>query len=699
MSERQRAKGSARTAQEAPAGAAGSQPEARLRGEIAYHARVRAAIAAMRRSAVDVVDDFHADFEEGKKNRFADDAGPDHHLGVAMAHYRLTRLEGLTDQDVPLFFGRVWLDSGEDYYLGRRHVRDESDTSLPLVVDWRAPIARLYYQASPHVRLDVAQRRRFGFRGSTITGFEDEDLRLGQEFVSDILTTEIERPRTGPMRDIVATIQPEQDVLIRRDADTSLCVQGAPGTGKTAVGLHRAAWLLYTFPRKLANTGLLVIGPNDSFLGYIASVLPTLGEGSVRQTTVDRLIGSGNARTPEAAEVTALKHDARLAQVCERAVWGHLGRVEEDIAVTHTGGTWTLSVAEIDRLVLHARGRTRGWQDGRKAFESAVLNAIARQYEVRTLQQADSRWRADLKRHPVVEPLLTGLWPQLTAKQVLRRLYVEDDFRTKVCSDVLTPDEMSLLARRTGPLKLSDTDMVLLDELQTAIRPLTSAQQFGHVVVDEAQDLSPMQCRAIARRTAQGSLTVLGDLAQGTTPWAAREWTTQMQHLGHPDAEYTEMTTGYRVPGAILAVANRLLRHLDVSVSPARSLRADGTVDVIAADDVVTATADAVEKALVGEGMVGVIAPDGLIDDLHSALPVSDRVELVAAKLAKGLEFDHVVVVEPASFASVPPPGADPSGRTWLRHLYVALTRAVSALTIVTSQPLPPELNESADSD
>jgi DNA helicase IV len=379
-----------------------------LADEVAYTERVRAALGEMRRSAAEVVADFHADFEEGKKNRFADDAGRDHHLGVAMAGYRLARLDGLADQDAPPFFGRLWLDSGEDYHLGRRHVRDEADRALPLVVDWRAPVARLYYQSSPHRRLDVSRRRRFGFRGSTLTGFEDEDLRLGTDVASEILTTEIERPRTGPMRDIVATIQPEQDELIRRDADTSLCVQGAPGTGKTAVGLHRAAWLLYTFPRRLSGNGMLVLGPNDGFLRYIASVLPTLGEGSVRQTTVDRLLGSDGARLSESPAIAEVKHDARMATVCERAVWSHLGRATDDLVVTLAGGTWTLTAADIGRLVQQARSRTRGWHEGRKALESSVVKAVARQYEVRTLREVDTRWRTSSRATRASRPCSTG---------------------------------------------------------------------------------------------------------------------------------------------------------------------------------------------------------------------------------------------------------------------------------------------------
>lgn len=292
-----------------------------------------------------------------------------------------------------------------------------------------------------------------------------------------------------------------------------------------------------------------------------------------------------------------------------------------------------------------------------------------------------------------VRTFLDRLWPQLTAKHVLRRLYADADFRAEACSGVLTAREADLLGRGAGPLKPSAADMVLLDELVARIRPLPPERLLGHVVVDEAQDLSPMQCRAIARRTPDGALTVLGDLAQGTTPWAATEWPVQMQHLGRPGAEFTEMTTGYRVPAVILSVANRLLRHLEVSVSPARSLRSDGAVEILEVSDVAAGTADAVEKALVGDGMVGVIAPDWLIADLRPTVPVGDRVQLVAASLAKGLEFDHVVVVEPAGFASVPShSGAGSDDRTWLRLLYIALTRAVSALTIVTTLPLPREL-------
>ncbi|MFZ5847289.1 MAG: HelD family protein [Actinomycetota bacterium] len=663
-----------------------------LRAEIEHHDRVREAMAAMRHTTVGLLGAFERDFVEGKQNRYADDAGPDHNMGFAMARHSDERLDDLADRDNPLFFGRLWLDSGDDYHLGRRHVRDESDRSIPLVVDWRAAIAERYYRASVHQRRSVAKRRRFGFHGGTLTGFEDEDLRLGEDFASEFLTSEIERPRTGPMRDIVATIQPEQDELIRREADTTLCVQGAPGTGKTAVGLHRAAWLLYSYPGKLTRRGMLVIGPNQGFLRYIAGVLPTLGETSVWQVTVDKLTGAAEAAGPVSRDVALIKHDARMVEVCQRAIWSQVGQAEDKLMITHAGARAYLDVEQLNDAVRRARETNRTWDAGRKSLERAVVQGLTRQLEASLMRAADTKWAQDIKRKPPVKEFLDAVWPRLSAKQVLRKLYNDETFRTSVCSELLTPGETDLLAR-TGALKPSAADVLLLDELQAHLKPPTSTQTYGHIVVDEAQDLSPMQCRAIARRCPSGSLTVLGDLAQGTTPWAAADWQTQMRHLGRGDVEYTELTTGFRVPGVIIDLANRLLPQLGVSVSPARSLRSDGSLRFHDCDDLATGTRETVDKALVDEGIVGVIAPDSILEDLRPALPVSQRVELVPASLAKGLEFDHVIVVEPARFLP-DPTERDDRLRSGLRHLYVALTRAVSHLTVVHTRPVPTQLGD-----
>jgi DNA helicase IV len=666
-------------------------PEIELRAEIDHHDRVRAAMETMRTTTVTLTDKFQVDFIEGTQNRYADDAGPDHNMGFAMARHSGERLDDLAARDIPLFFGRLWLDSSEDYHLGRRHVRDETDRSIPLVVDWRAAIAERYYRASAHQRLEVTRRRRFGFQGSTLTGFEDEDLRLGQDFTSDFLTTEIERPRTGPMRDIVATIQPEQDALIRRDADTTLCVQGAPGTGKTAVGLHRAAWLLYNYPGKLSRNGMLVVGPNEGFLRYIAGVLPTLGETSVWHVTVDELTGATEATGADPHKVALLKHDARMAETCERAVWSHVGQVEDKLMITHAGARAYLDAAALTDAVARTRKTNRTWDAGRKSLERAVVHGLMRQLETRLMRAGDTKWARDIKRKPEVKQFLDTVWPRLSAKQVLRKLYTDDTFRASVCSGLLTAEETALLGRR-GALKPSAADVLALDELQAHLKPTTSMRTYGHVVVDEAQDLSPMQCRAITRRCPTGALTVLGDLAQGTTPWAAEDWSVQMRHLDREQVEYTELTTGFRVPGVIIELANRLLPRLGVSVPAARSVRSDGSVHVLACEDLVTAAIDAVAKALVDEGIVGVIAPDPLLEELRNALPESPRVELVPAALAKGLEFDHVVVAEPAAFLASTTDEKHMGPRVGSRHLYVALTRAVSRLTIVHTGPLPSEI-------
>jgi DNA helicase IV len=360
--------------------------------------------------------------------------------------------------------------------------------------------------------------------------------------------------------------------------------------------------------------------------------------------------------------------------------------------ITHAGARAYLDVEDLVAAVREARETNRTWDAGRKSLERAVVHGLMRQLETRLMRAGDTRWTQDIKRKPEVKAFLDGVWPRLSAKQVLRKLYIDDIFRTSACSGLFTADETARLGRQ-GALKPSTADVLLLDELQSHLKPLASMQTYGHVVVDEAQDLSPMQCRAIARRCPSGSLTVLGDLAQGTTPWAAADWETQMRHLGRADAEHTELTTGFRVPAVIIDLANRLLPQLGVSVSPARSVRSDGAVHQLACDDLITGILDAVAKALVEEGMVGVIAPDSVIEELRRVLPVSERVELVPASLAKGLEFDHVVVAEPSDFVARSTDRDSALTRVGMRHLYVALTRAVSRLTIVHTGRLPSELD------
>lgn len=273
----------------------------------------------------------------------------------ALGYHLRSRAKEMGEQPPgPLFFGRLDREDGQIHHIGRRRVA-EHPAAPPLVVDWRAPVSRAYYQAGAHDPQGVLRRRRFGWaphsRGATedLTALEDERLTDGPTgTVSALVTGEIERPRVGPMRDIAATIQPEQDDLVRSEPAASLCVQGAPGTGKTAVGLHRAAYLLYTHPQRIRRSGLLVLGPHRAFLSYIAEVLPSLGETGIRQATLDEEIARHPVRAEDGEAAARIKHDARMAGVLHRALYGRVDPAPaEDLAVPDGSYHWRLPAAEL----------------------------------------------------------------------------------------------------------------------------------------------------------------------------------------------------------------------------------------------------------------------------------------------------------------------------------------------------------------
>jgi len=636
----------------------------------------------------------------------------------ALASESLGRLRGerirhlAADPDAPPFFGRTDRDpdpshpSGEVFHIGRRHVRD--DAGDPIVIDWRAPIARPFYRATRDDRQGVRLRRRFGFAGGLLTSFEDEHLDVGEELglKSDLLREEIERPRVGPMRDIVATIQPDQDELVRADLDTSLCIQGAPGTGKTAVGLHRAAYLLYTYPGRLRRSGVLVVGPNTAFLRYIAAVLPALGENGIDQTTVQELV---SASVPSAAragkrpesnvETAVLKGDSRLAEVLRRAVFSHVRKPIDDVVALVGTRRHRVPVERARRYVDDARramaaGELR-WDGARERLRFLIAGDVRRQREDAGGAPSDAE-TARLARSAEVKAFVDSVWPALDAREVLVRLFTESAFAQRCGATLLTEYEQRLLQWEVPPrsyksAKFTDADLVLLDELAGL---LSAPAQYVHVVVDEAQDLSQMQCRAVARRCPIGSVTVLGDLAQATTPWAAGSWQSTLTHLGQPTAAVRPLTVGYRVPEQVLLVANRLLPHIAPDVPPATSVRT-GAEALHHSTDLI----DSVRECLTFEGSVAVIVVDSAASGVVAALaasgiesaPLDDedvhRVTVVPATSAKGLEFDSVVLVEPAQIVT-----AEPTHVDGLRRLYVAWTRAVSRLVVVHTEPLPAEL-------
>ncbi|WP_329400079.1 AAA family ATPase [Streptomyces melanogenes] len=680
-----------------------------LSQERTYHEACRAALAGMVEGA-----DVRVVIGE---NAFASGADAE----VLGYQLRSWAKELRQEPDSPLFFGRLDFEAGgasgdhagQRYYIGRRRI-SEHPSAPPLVVDWRAPVSRTFYQAGARDPLGVAVRRRFGWAPGSLGAPEDltsmEDERLGApaepaadgdaQQVGGILAAEIERPRVGPMRDIAATIQPEQDDLVRSELGRSLCVQGAPGTGKTAVGLHRAAYLLYTYPQRIQRGGLLVLGPNRTFLHYIAQVLPALGEIDIRQSTVDDEVARGPVRAVDEEAAAVVKHDARMARVLHRALYARVGTAESYAAVEVPDGSyrWRVTGGELARIVEEVRAEAPPYAVGRERVRSRAVRVIQLEAE-RRAGPMNNTWLQRISRARPVSAFVDAAWPKVTPEEVLAALFTDPDVLAADADGVLSAEEQKRLLWSRAPrsyksAKWSAADQVLLDELAGLIeRP----QGYGHIVVDEAQDLSPMQCRAVARRSGFGSLTVLGDLAQGTTPWAARDWPEHLVHLGKPDAPVVPLTTGFRVPAAIVALANGLLGALDVTVPPSRSLRRDGELALRRVEDVRAALVESVRAALAREGSVGVIACDADVPELRAALAAAGvataeaddltaaaRVTVLPATVAKGLEYDHVVAVEPAAIAEAEERG--------LHRLYVVLTRAVSRLEVLHSRPLPDAL-------
>ncbi|NUT28476.1 MAG: AAA family ATPase [Streptomyces sp.] len=628
------------------------------------------------------------------------------------------RIKALADlSDTPLFFGRLdYLHApgaegaegaeGERFYIGRRHVHDADGD--PMVIDWRAPVSQPFYRASKKNPLDIALRRRFGYTGGDLTAYEDEHLSDPAEAArtSKLLQQEIERPRVGPMRDIVATIQPEQDEIVRSGLGGTVCVQGGPGTGKTAVGLHRVAYLLYAHRERLARTGTLVIGPNKSFLHYIEQVLPALGELSVQQATVDDLVAHVEVRGTDDAAAAVIKGDARMAEVLRRAVYSHVTMPTEPVVVVRGSRRWRVPAYEVEEIVRELLARDIRYGAAREALPQRIAHAVLVQME-RSGEAPDDRVQDAVARNSAVKAAVKAIWPPVDPTKLVLRLLADADFLAVHAEGLLSEDERKTIlwakpARSVKSAKWSAADAVLIDEANDIVARTAS---LGHVVLDEAQDLSPMQYRAVGRRCTTGSATVLGDLAQGTTPWATRSWDEALAHLGKSDGVIEELTAGFRVPTDVITYASRLLPHIAPGLTPVASIRENpGFFEVRQVSGTVSGAAEVVAACgeLLGrEGSVGVITADARVPELAEALTAAGvtylapgeetteqtRLTLVPASLAKGLEYDYVVLDEPQAVVD-----GEPDERTGLRRLYVALTRAVSGLIVAHGAPLPVQL-------
>ena len=601
------------------------------------------------------------------------------------------RMRTFEDAERGLVFGRITLDATpRPLYVGRRWVNDEQQDAL--VVNWQAPAARPFYTATPSEPRGVTQRRRYRSDGRRIVDISDESLdgtAVEGAAVSDFLLEELERRRESRMRDIVATIQSDQYRLITAEPEGALVVQGGPGTGKTAVGLHRASWLLYTHREQLRR--VLVVGPNPTFMDYVSHVLPALGEDAVEQRAISELLDGIATGREEAPDVARLKADPRLREVVARAVELAVRPAPVEL-VSYADGVF-VSVKERDVEALLEAALVSGEPLGRarERFRMAVLRRFYERYGERlgpaALRSFDELERA-LRKGGFLQRWLDGVLPLPRAERLVARLLTSPSALAAAADGILEPSERKLLLRdrprRAADLVWSDHDLPLLAEARTLLEGPPRA--YGHVIVDEAQDLSPMQLLAISRRAVDGSLTILGDVAQATGPVVYRRWQELEPYLPE-DVEVTveELRHAYRVPAEIMDLALPLLEQIAPDVEPPLAYRRGGEPPrlVPVGEQELWHTALREAAALAErDGLVAVIVPRGL-DSGGEAGDAFDElvVPVLTPRQAKGLEFDHVVVVEPAAIAE--------DGEQGLRELYVALTRPTRTLVVVHARPLP----------
>jgi DNA helicase IV len=631
---------------------------------------------------------------------------------ATVAHHHLTRrVKSLAGDARPLCFGRIEEESGPRWYIGRRHVED--DRGEAVVVDWRAPVSVPFYRATFRDPLGLRLRRRFILEeGRRIIDLLDEDFddpdtagRIAASGLPDPMLAELGRSRTGTMHDIVATIAAEQDRIIRAPLDTPVIVQGGPGTGKTAVGLHRAAFLLFEHRQALEREGVLVLGPNRLFLAYISEVLPSLGEAAVVQTTIAGLAGAWRVAGVDALEVACLKGEARMAAVVARACRGALRSPEQSLQVSTRWASVRLAAAEIGEVMEAALASGGPIAQQRTRFRRAIAQRVAAMVGQRrpelVLDAQDIA--ADLRRDRIAEATLNRLWPNQSPAGVLRALLGRPALLAQAAQGILDRHEMEALRRRPGSSvaleRWTDADLALLDEAQSQLSG--PPRRYGHVVVDEAQDLSAMALRMVARRSRDGrSLTILGDLAQATAPGATRDWTEAIEALGNPSGARIEpLSIGYRVPRQIMDLANRLLASMAPGLAATTSVRVSEHGPIfrrVQEPELATAVVEETADVLSRFGSVAIIAVSSRIGELLAGLrsrpvpvtvpgqpPTVGEVSLLEPAQAKGLEFDAVVVVDPAAFLR------EPAGAGLL---YIALSRAVQHLSVVHVDALPAPL-------
>jgi len=681
---------------------------------------------------------------------------------LALNQGNLDRLSAVEER---LCIGRLDLLDGTARYIGRIGLTDPAGARL--LVDWRAPAATPFYRATRAEPDGAVSRRHLTTRGRTVTGIQDEVLDLAAfagagrstETVSadDALMLALDARRTGHMRDIVATIQAEQDRIIRAEAAGVLVVQGGPGTGKTVVALHRAAYLLYAQRERLARSGVLVVGPNNRFLDYISQVLPSLGETGVVLATAGRLYPGIDATATESDAAVAVKGDLRMAKVLSNAVKARQRVPRRPVELTVEGSRIQLTPDEVATARHRAQLSRKPHNQARVRFVNELLPKLAARLAAALNTDLDDDTRVELVnaiRHaPDVRREVNLCWMPLTPEKLLRDLYA-DPARLRAAAPQLseaerralrrdrsapwTPADVALLdeaaellgtepdavdhqaaADRAAELEYAGRVLDLVSEMSPDAALMTTAETlanrygpqasrqsllseaagdrgwaYGHVVVDEAQELSAMQWRVLMRRCPSKSMTVVGDIAQTGSAAGARSWDAVLRPYLNDRWRLAELTVNYRTPAEIMQPASAMLAAAGVSAAPVTSARsvAAALVTERVSGAMPPRLAEAVRAEFAGtlaeDGQCAVLAAAATVAELVPALPRLDRLSILTPAQAKGLEFDVVLLVEPAAVLAGSSRGAS--------DLYVALTRATRRLHVLHRRDLPPGLAEAS---
>jgi len=683
---------------------------------------------------------------------------------------RISRLAAVEDR---LAFGRLDLADGARRYVGRLGLSD--DAQQQLLIDWRAPAAAAFYQATAAEPEGVARRRHLATRGRAVVGLDDELLdadaleRNGLDVVAGegALMSALTAHRTGRMRDIVATLQAEQDRVVRSPLAGLLVVQGGPGTGKTAVALHRAAYLLYTHRDRIARSGVLVVGPTPVFLRYIEQVLPSLGETGVVLLTPGALFPGVDATAPERSEVAVVKGDLRMAEVVRNAVRNRQRTPSRPIPLDVQGDRIQLRPAAVGEARGRARQGGRPHNEARVTFVRHVLDDLASQLAVARGLEPEGEDRADLlaelRGELAVRREVNLLWLPLTAQGLIADLFARPDRLAAAADGILGPAEQELLLReKDAPWTIADvplldeaaeligedvatlarqqargaeaarerseslefarrvleqtgdsggmvTPEMLADRFEAGgtVRALSERARedrtwaFGHAVVDEAQELSPMHWRLLARRVPTRSMTVVGDVAQTGSAAGASAWGDVLDVVADGRWRLEELSVNYRTPAEVMDVATALLEAHGVPVKPPRSareatwpptaVRVEGREPAAVTAAVLSALR--ADDALVQGGRLAVVTPRSAYAHLAADVPaalgadgdLARRVDVLGVDEVKGLEFDAVVVVDPQAIVDAGPRGVN--------DLYVALTRPTQRLTVLHHGTLPAGLD------